>query len=149
MLQHQEHADFPFLATNIVDEATGEAPDWVTPSVVLDVDGTKIGVIGAALETTPELVSAGATEGLTFLPAAPRIHEESERLAQQGVKIQVVVIHEGSANGQNTVDAVPACRGTDRSSPSRRRCGDTTIDAIIAGHTHRVTNTDDRQHPRD
>ena len=30
----QDQADFPFLATNIVDETTGEAPDWVTPSGV-------------------------------------------------------------------------------------------------------------------
>jgi 2',3'-cyclic-nucleotide 2'-phosphodiesterase (5'-nucleotidase family) len=34
LLMHQERADFPFLATNIVETATGEAPDWVTPSVV-------------------------------------------------------------------------------------------------------------------
>ena len=27
---HQARADFPFLATNIVEEATGEAPDWVS-----------------------------------------------------------------------------------------------------------------------
>ena len=141
LLQHQEHADFPFLATNIVDETTGEAPDWVTPSVVLDVDGTKVGVIGAALETTPELVSAGATDGLSFLPAAPRIHAESERLAQEGVKIQVVVIHEGSANGQNTVDAIPGVPWDGPIVPIAEALGDTTIDAIVAGHTHRVTNT--------
>ncbi len=26
---HQDRADFPFLATNVVDETTGEAPDWL------------------------------------------------------------------------------------------------------------------------
>ena len=30
LLQHQARADFPFLATNIVDEDTGRAPPWVT-----------------------------------------------------------------------------------------------------------------------
>ena len=31
MLAHQERADFPFLSANIVEEATGEAPDWMRP----------------------------------------------------------------------------------------------------------------------
>ena len=72
--------NFPFLADNIVETATGKAPPWVTPSVVFTVNGVKVGVIGAELENTPELVSAGATAGLTFLPEAPRIKAESERL---------------------------------------------------------------------
>ena len=33
------------------------------------------GLIGAALESTPELVRAGATAGLKFLPAADRVIE--------------------------------------------------------------------------
>ncbi len=122
LLEHQERANFPFLATNIVDEDTGETPDWVTPSIVVTVNGVRVGVIGAALETTPELVSAGATEGLTFLPAAERIAAESERLRRQGVRVQVVVIHEGTANGTNTVDGRPGVPwdGPDRDDRARR-----------------------------
>ena len=46
-------------------------PDWLEPSKVFTVNGIQVGVIGAELESTPELVSAGATAGLTFLPEAP------------------------------------------------------------------------------
>ena len=91
LLMHQDRANFPFLATNIVETATGKAPDWVTPSVVFTINGVKVGVIGAGLQNTPELVSAGATAGLTFLAEAPRIQAESERLRRRGVKVQVVV----------------------------------------------------------
>jgi 2',3'-cyclic-nucleotide 2'-phosphodiesterase (5'-nucleotidase family)/predicted AlkP superfamily pyrophosphatase or phosphodiesterase len=140
LLMHQDRANFPFLGVNIVDEATGERPDWVTPSVVFDVGGKKIGVIGAALESTPELVSAGATEGLDFLPAAPAIHEESERLRKNGVKIQIVVIHEGTINGANAVGAAPAVPWDGPIVPIAQALQDTTIDAIVAGHTHRVSN---------
>ena len=42
---------------------------------------------------------AGATAGLTFLDEAPRIKAESERLKAQGVNVQVVVIHQGTADG--------------------------------------------------
>ena len=66
LLRQQARAKFPFLAVNIFDEATGRRPSWVTPSVVFTVRGIKVGVIGAELENTPELVSAGATEGLRF-----------------------------------------------------------------------------------
>ena len=56
------------------------------------------------LETTPELVSKGATDGLKFLPAVDTIKTESERLRKLGVKVQIVLIHEGTANGTNAVD---------------------------------------------
>ena len=65
------------------------------------VNGIKVGVIGAGLKETPELVSAGATAGLTFLDEGPRIKAESQRLRALGVKVQVVVIHQGTANGLN------------------------------------------------
>ena len=39
-------------------------PSWVTPSKVFTINGVKVGVIGAELKNTPELVSAGATAGL-------------------------------------------------------------------------------------
>ena len=68
----------------------------MTPSVVFKVNGVKVGVIGAELQNTPELVSAGNTAGLTFLPEGPRIKAESERLRKKGVKVQIVVIHQGT-----------------------------------------------------
>jgi hypothetical protein len=85
-------ANFPFLAVNIIDDRTGSEPFWVERSRVFTVNGVKVGVIGAALEVTPELVAASNTEGLTFLPAAERIREESERLRRQGVLVQIVSV---------------------------------------------------------
>lgn len=140
LLEHQERADFPFLATNIVDSTTGRAPPWVTPSKVFWVNGVKVGVIGAGLKDTPELVSAGATAGLTFLDEAPRIAAESERLRKKGVKVQVVVIHQGTANGANPIGNTP---GTPWDGPIlgiADELQDTTIDAMVVGHTHRISN---------
>ncbi|MGH9116870.1 MAG: 5'-nucleotidase C-terminal domain-containing protein [Acidimicrobiales bacterium] len=140
LLAHQARANFPFLATNIVDEDTRQTPDWVTPSVVFTVNGVQVGVIGAALETTPELVRAGATEGLTFLPAAGRIRSESERLKRQGVRVQIVVIHEGTALGSNAVDGTPPVPWEGPIMTIANDLRRTTVDAIVAGHTHRVSN---------
>src|SRR6478735_565399 len=140
LLEHQARAHFPFLATNIVDAVTGNAPDWVKPSTVFDVNGVKVGVIGAELQTTPELVSAGATAGLKFLDEASRIHAESERLRAQGVQVQVVVIHQGTADGLNAVGTAPAVPWTGPILGIADALADTTGDAMIVGHTHRISN---------
>jgi 2',3'-cyclic-nucleotide 2'-phosphodiesterase (5'-nucleotidase family) len=138
--QHQARANFPFLGANIVDEVTGANPDWVQGTHVFEYDGISIGVIGIELQSTPELVSAGATAGLAFLDEAETIRTESEKLRQQGIKVQVVLIHEGTAVGQNVIDGVPAVPWAGPIVTIAEAIQDTTVDVILAGHTHRVSN---------
>ncbi len=76
----------------------------------------------------------------TFLPAAPAIEEESRRLRRQGVRVQIVVIHEGTALGSNAVDGNPPVPWDGPIIPIAEALDDTTVDAIVAGHTHRVSN---------
>ncbi len=140
LLEHQANADFPFLATNIVETATGEAPDWVTPSVVFTVNGIQVGVIGAELETTPELVSAGATAGLSFLPEEGRIRAESNRLRSLGINVQILLIHEGTIFGVNPLGNFAGVAWEGPIVNLADNLQDTTLDAVVAGHTHRVSN---------
>jgi 2',3'-cyclic-nucleotide 2'-phosphodiesterase (5'-nucleotidase family) len=140
LLRQQERATFPFLGANIVDEVTGENPDWVEGTRIFDYNGIKVGVIGIGLESTPELVSAGATAGLRFLPAIETIRSESQKLRQQGVRVQVVLIHEGTAVGQNTIDGRPGVPWAGPIVDIAQGIQDTTVDVIVAGHTHRVSN---------
>jgi 2',3'-cyclic-nucleotide 2'-phosphodiesterase (5'-nucleotidase family) len=107
---------------------------------VFDYRGLEIGVIGIELPSTPELVKAGATEGLKFLPAIETIKKESEKLEQDGVKIQVVLIHEGTAVGSNAVDGKAAVPWEGPIMAIAQGVQDTTVDVIMAGHTHRVSN---------
>ena len=140
LLAQQARANFPFLATNIVDATTNELPPWVTPSAVFTVNGVKVGVIGAELEGTPELVSAGATAGLKFLDEGPRIKAESERLRAHGVRVQIVVIHEGTSRGQNPIGNAAGVPWEGPIMGIADELQDTTVDAMIVGHTHRVSN---------
>ena len=140
LLRQQDRANFPFLATNIVETATGHRPDWVRRSKVFWVDGVKVGVIGAELQNTPELVAAGNTAGLTFLPEAERIKAESERLRRHGVKVQIVVIHQGTNVGRNTVGNAAGVPWEGPILDIADALQDTTVDAMIVGHTHRVSN---------
>jgi hypothetical protein len=47
LVRHQLRATFPFLAVNIVETRTGVEPFWVERSRVFEVNGVKVGVIGA------------------------------------------------------------------------------------------------------
>ncbi len=140
LLRHQARANFPFLGANIVETATGLNPDWVEGTRIFDYGNYRIGVIGIDVKTTPELVSAGATAGLTFLDEAETIRAESLKLSQQGVSIQVVLIHEGSAAGQNRVDGNAAVPWTGPIITIAQSIQDTGVDVILAGHTHRISN---------
>jgi len=141
LLAQQARANFPFLAVNIVDAVTGLTPPWVHTSKIFNVNGTPVGVIGAGLENTPELVSAGATAGLSFLPAVDRIKAESRWLSKLGVRVQVVVIHEGAALGSNAIDGTPAVDWAGPIIDIADDLQDTSVDMILAGHTHKVANT--------
>ncbi len=88
----------------------------------------------------PELVSAGATAGLSFLDEGPRIKAESERLRKLGVKVQVVVIHQGTANGLNPIGNAPGVPWDGPILAIADQLQDTTVDAMLVGHTHRISN---------
>ena len=140
ILAHEARADFPFLSANIVSEATGDYPDFIKPSAVFRVNGTRVGVIGATVHNTPELVAAGNTAGLLFLDEAARIKRESIRLRQRGVKVQIVVIHEGAASGANAIDGLPAAPWVGPINGIVDALQSTSVDLVIAGHTHNIAN---------
>jgi 2',3'-cyclic-nucleotide 2'-phosphodiesterase (5'-nucleotidase family) len=110
-------------------------------SKVFNITGVRVGVIGSTVRTTPELVRADATEGLLFLDEAERIERESEILRRAGVKVQIVVIHEGATLGANRVDGRPAAPWEGPIMGITEAIQDTTVDLVIAGHTHRAANT--------
>jgi 2',3'-cyclic-nucleotide 2'-phosphodiesterase (5'-nucleotidase family) len=140
LLQQQEQANYPYLAVNIVNEDSGEIPEWVQTSQVFEINGIKVGVIGAALENTPELVAAGNTAGLQFLPAVERITAESMKLEEEGVHVQIVVIHEGTSVGHNATDGNPPEPWQGPIVAIAEGLQETSVDAILAGHTHRISN---------
>lgn len=141
ILQHEARADFPFLSANILEADTGDYPDWNRPSKVFWVRGVPVGVIGATVKTTPELVKAGATAGLVFEDEAERIKLESNRLRRRGVNVQIVVIHEGAVLGANRIDGQPAAAWEGPIMTIVGKLQDTTVDLVFAGHTHRIANT--------
>jgi len=86
-------ARFPYVAANVV------GPDGATlvpPTHVFDLRGVRVGVIGIANPETPDLVAAGRTGDLRFLPPAPVIHAHASRLRREGADVVVVLAHVGA-----------------------------------------------------
>jgi 2',3'-cyclic-nucleotide 2'-phosphodiesterase (5'-nucleotidase family) len=140
LLAHQARANFPFLGANIVDAVTLANPAWAKGTHVISYGDLQIGIIGIALQSTPLFVSQGATAGLAFLDEIQTIRTESERLRRLGVKVQVVLIHDGTEGGRNAVDGDAPDAWEGPVVAIAQAVQDTTVDVILAGHTHRVSN---------
>jgi 5'-nucleotidase len=70
-------ADFPLLAANLIDDTTGLPVDWpnVQPSVLLDREGIKVGIIGLMTEHALITTIAANVRGLSVAPLAPASRE--------------------------------------------------------------------------
>ncbi|MFF0904679.1 UNVERIFIED_CONTAM: bifunctional UDP-sugar hydrolase/5'-nucleotidase [Kocuria sp. CPCC 205316] len=118
-----ERADFPYLAANV----TGPDGELVTEaSATFDVDGVRVGVVGAVTQQTAALVPPGAIEGITFGDPVEAVNAEAERLEEDGADVVVAVYHEGVADA---ADALGDQLVTGTS---------TTVDVVLNGHTHEV-----------
>jgi 5'-nucleotidase len=132
-------AAFPFLAANLIDEATGRAVDWpnVRPSTMVTVAGLRVGVIGVMTAQALAVTVAANTVGLRVAPLAQTIAAEAKQLRAAGASVVVVVSHAG---GRCTAFTVPtdlsSCNQTEEIMQVARDLPDGLIDVIVAGHAH-------------
>ncbi|HYQ46373.1 MAG TPA: bifunctional UDP-sugar hydrolase/5'-nucleotidase [Polyangiaceae bacterium] len=115
--QHRRFAEFPVLASNIADNGS-ELASALTPSVVLDAQGVRVGVIGVANPSSPSgLARADNPYGIELLPLARAVQAEIERLRPE-VDVLVALSHLGLDGDQRLIN-------------------DTTgLDVVLGGHQH-------------
>ncbi len=89
-------AKFAMFAANI---NTSAGQPYMQPSLVKEIDGVKIGFIGAVTKITPTIVVPSGVAGLTFTDEADAINREAAKLKAQGIEALVAVIHEGGNTG--------------------------------------------------
>lgn len=132
-----EGAKFPFLAANVIVKDTGEP--LFPPYLVKEYGPVKIGYIGLTLEGTPDVVSPEGVRSVSFLDEAEVINKYVAELESQGVNAIVVVIHEGGALSERPND-VNDCPGLSGPIVEINKKLAPTVDAIVAGHTHKAFN---------
>ena len=138
-----KQARFPFLAANIVDEATGKAVAWpnTQPSVLVEKKvgkaTIKVGIIGVSSFDTPKTTMVSNFVGLKMSPLAAAITREAEALRARGARLVVVAAHAGGKCQRVDVPTdLSSCDTGEEVFELARALAPGTVDLIAAGHTH-------------
>lgn len=96
--QRISEAGFPFLANNVVEDATGDQPEGIAPYGVFKMRGVKVGVIGVGNPDTKNVTLPEATEGLSFLDlqeTAAAVTDSIDALAKKKIETIILTPHMG------------------------------------------------------
>ncbi|TVP75988.1 MAG: bifunctional metallophosphatase/5'-nucleotidase [Gemmatimonadales bacterium] len=129
-------SDFVWLGANVLDEETGEHPGWVRPWTVVERDDVRVGIVGVALSTTPEVVMAGRTDGVRFEDEAAAIDVAVREVREEDVDFVIVTGHVGATceePGQGPEELSAGCAGL---AIQILEALEEPIDLFLAGHTH-------------
>jgi 5'-nucleotidase len=132
-------AEFPVLAANLVDVSTGEPVDWenVYPSVLIDVQGIKVGIVGVTSTNTLQTTMAANTVGLAVTPLVPAIVGEAGRLRAAGAALVIVSAHAGSrCEAFDDPHDLSSCAMSGEIMQVAENLPPGLVDHIMAGHVH-------------
>lgn len=117
--------EFPVLSANVSASAASKVGDRIKPSVVLELGGQKIGIIGAVTTDTPEIAAPGPN--ITIEDDIATITAEVEKLKAEGVDKIIALTHVGYPRDKEMIAKIPG------------------IDVVVGGHSHSLlSNTDDK-----
>lgn len=123
-------ADFPYLAANVYKDGKPILPGYA----IFEVDGVRVGVVGAVTQSTPTLVTQSGIRGIDFRDPVAEVNRVVAEIDDQ-VDVIVAQYHEGTElnDDKATLDQALAQGGV-----FERIVNDTApaVDAIFTGHTH-------------
>jgi 5'-nucleotidase/UDP-sugar diphosphatase len=114
---------FPVLGANVKADAQSKLGDRVKPSIVVEVGGQKIGIVGAVTNDTPELASPGPN--VKIEDDVKSITAEVERLKGEGVNKIIAVTHIGYKRERDVIARIPG------------------VDVVVGGHSHSLLSNSD------
>ena len=103
--------------------AQSKVGDRIKPSLVLEVGGQKIGIVGAVTNDTPEIASPGPN--IAIEDDVRNITAEVEKLKAAGVNKIIALTHVGYPRDKEMIAKIPG------------------VDVVVGGHSHSLlSNTD-------
>lgn len=136
IIENEKIAKFPILAINVYSKDDNERVDYAESSVLIERNGVKIGIIGAAGNNYSSIASDMSKDVYfkTGKDLTALVKAESEKLRSQGAQIIVYSLHDGH----------------DRSSSGKGMIADDTlkgyydvslsiggyVDVVFEAHTH-------------
>jgi 5'-nucleotidase len=132
-------ADFPFLAANLIDGATGTVVEWenVEPATLVQKSGVLIGIVGVLTVSTPETTIAANVSDLEIAALAAAIEKQAAGLRNAGASLVVVVAHAGSdcSEFDDPFDT-SSCDMDGEIMRVAKALPTGLVDHIVAGHKH-------------
>ena len=132
-------ARYPFLAANLIDDATGRPVEWpnVRPSVLVDAAGVKVGILGVMTIDALRSTLAANVQGLQIAPLGPAIAAEASKLRAAGAEVVIVASHAGGRCDRFDLPTdLSSCESESEIFQVARRLPHGLVDVIAAGHTH-------------
>lgn len=133
-------AKFPFLAANLIDDATGKPVVWpnVKPShLVTASNGVKVGIIGVTTKDTAFTTAAANFKGLRTASLREVIAAEADALRKKGAHVIVVAAHAGGkCNDLSNPSDTSSCVTDEEGFQLAYSLPAGLVDVIVAGHTH-------------
>lgn len=126
-------AKFQWIAANVIDTTTQQP--LLPAYVIRQAHGVPIAFIGAVLKSTSMIVEPDGVAGLRFEDEAEAINRTVAQLRKQGIKIFVVLIHQGGDSHQRF--DVTDCDTLTGDIVGIVKRLDPDVHTVISGHTHR------------
>jgi 2',3'-cyclic-nucleotide 2'-phosphodiesterase (5'-nucleotidase family) len=137
---HAAQADFPYISANLEDPA-GNPPDWLEPYHIFNVDGIDLAVIGLTNEDATLLTKPGSFGNLTITDQVAAVEKYLPEIQGQGVKVIVVIIHDGGTLCGTTLPNYPLTQGcTGPAIDLANALDPNDIDLIMGDHTDFLVN---------
>ena len=117
--------EFPVLSANVAASASSKVGDRIKASIVLEVGGEKIGIVGAVTNDTPEIASPGPN--ILIADDINTITAEVEKLQAEGINKIIALTHVGYPRDKEMIAKIPG------------------VDVVVGGHSHSLlSNTDEK-----
>ena len=132
---NEEIAEFPFLGINIYNKDTNERVEYCQPSVMLDMDGVQIGIIGAIGDCYSS-IAADWTKDIYFLVGddlTDLVETESQKLRDAGADFIIYSIHDGYGGSDYSDKASDSVLSGYYNSV----LSDGSVDLVFEAHTHK------------
>lgn len=118
-----EEIKFPVLSANVLASAKSGVGDRIKPSMVIEVGGQRIGIVGAVTNDTPEIASPGPE--ILISNDLNAIKAEVDKLKADGVNKIIALTHVGYPRDKELIAKIPG------------------VDVVVGGHSHSLlSNTD-------
>jgi len=114
---------FPVTTANVKPNAQSKLGDRIKPSLVLEIGGQKIGIVGGLTNDVVDIASPGPNVAIADDVTA--MTAEVEKLKAQGVNKIIALTHIGYVRERDVIAKIPG------------------VDVVVGGHSHSLlSNTD-------